>query len=44
MAWLEEYLEGQYQEANDKAEDHRPRQRPACKPGPAACYETPEPE
>jgi hypothetical protein len=25
MAWLEEYLERQHQEANDKAEDHRPR-------------------
>ena len=24
MAWLEEYLQGRRQEANDKAEDHCP--------------------
>lgn len=44
LAWLEEYLEREDQEADDQAKGDRPGQRPASKPGPAACHEAPEPE
>jgi hypothetical protein len=44
IAWMEEYLEREDQEADDQAEDYRPGQRSASKLRPATCHEAPESE